>query len=93
VLTHSAASFFSENTLYYIDVPYCFKPTAELDGIPRGYEQIHYGFSKENAQNWTQAILCYPSQLSSLFADEQDMVTKILEYFSRNQGIILLRKV
>lgn len=92
LLTHAAASAFGNEVLYYIDVPYCFTQDNEVDTAINGFERVHLGFSEQSARSWTEAILCYPSQLSSLFDDERDMVTKIFEYFSRNEGILLFRK-
>lgn len=92
VITHAAAGFFSGEVLYYIDVPYCFKSNLEADATLEGYEPIFFPLNEENAKAWVKAIMCYPSQISSLFKDEQDMTMKIMEYFSQKKGIILLRK-
>lgn len=91
VIAYEASKQINAKVLYYIDVPYFFRGNEEYTTRVSAFEKVFFPLDQINVDAWIAAILRYPSQLSSLFKDGRDLITKITEYYSQNRGIILLR--
>jgi len=77
---------------YAADVPYLFNNPEELAPQVAGMKESLYPITEAGLEAWIEAVLAYPSQLSSLFDSTDQMKEEFHSYWSERKGIMLWLK-
>lgn len=88
-LTRAAAEKLKRPLWYYADIPYLLRNPNSLAAAVKGMSCKQFFISAKGLNAWQGSIAAHASQLSSLFADEQDMRQQIKEYSHNNGGLPL----
>jgi len=89
LLTRAAVEKLNRPLWYYADIPYLLRSPLELPEAVHKLTAKNFFISPAGLAAWQEAIAAYPSQLSSLFEDENDMRQRIREYQRQNDGLML----
>ena len=89
IIARKAAEFIEIKTLFYIDIPYFFKDETILDTIRGQMTEKNVHFSFDHLRVWTDAIMDYTSQISSLFDGRSDLEAKLSRYYNKFSGLSL----
>ena len=71
---------------YYADIPYLFRHGEELGPATENLQSENFFISDHGLTAWTAAIEQHASQISSLFADTDDMRSQIKAYCLARNG-------
>jgi LmbE family N-acetylglucosaminyl deacetylase len=93
VIIRSALECLFRPLLYYEDVPYLFTHERELAAATERMDPNTYFISEHGLAAWQAGISAHKSQISSLFADLQDMRTKIANYRFIRNGLTLWERI
>lgn len=88
-ITRMAAEKLKRPLWYYADIPYLLRYPETLAPTVSGMSSKNFFISNKGLSAWQDSIAAHASQISSLFADEQDMRQKIKEYLQSNGGLPL----
>jgi LmbE family N-acetylglucosaminyl deacetylase len=88
-ITRRAAEMLNLPLWYYADIPYRLKYPESLPPMVEGMASKTFFISARGLSAWQDSIAAHASQISSLFADEQDMRQQIKEYLQINAGLPL----
>jgi LmbE family N-acetylglucosaminyl deacetylase len=89
VITRCAAEALGRPLWYYADIPYLFNHADELEPAVKGMNGKTFFISPHGLTAWQESIAAHASQLSSLFADLQDMQTQIKNYRQSRSGLTI----
>jgi len=93
VISRQAVESLGIQLLYYADIPYLFRNRDSLISAATAFQGIDIKLTKKNLAAWYGGISQYQSQISSLFANETDMVEQITGYWKLKRGITLWKKI
>ena len=91
ILVRQAIERLDRPLWYAADVPYLFKHPEELAPQVAGMKEILYPITEAGLETWTEAVLTYMSQISSLFDSSEQVVENFRSYWSEQGGIVLWR--
>lgn len=89
LVTRKAIESLGRPLWYYADVPYTLKHPEELPAVTGGMTGKIFYISAQGLAGWQESIAAHASQITSLFADVQDMRQTIKEYAQSRGGITL----
>lgn len=89
VITRLAAESLGRPLWYYADIPYLFRHAETLAPAVEGMNGKTFFISAQGLAAWQESIAAHASQLSSLFADLQDMQTQIKNYRQSRSGLTI----
>jgi LmbE family N-acetylglucosaminyl deacetylase len=89
VTVRRAVELLKRPVLYDVDIPYLFNFPEELSWLTAGMVASVHPVSEAGLAIWQDAITAYISQIGTLFESQQEMRSKILEYWAENGGIRL----
>ena len=78
--------------LFYADYPYILNNFANLDANCSGYVKLPLIPSQDSLKAWQDAVLCYGSQLSMFWRDEQETRLALRNYIAGGGGRLWQRK-
>jgi LmbE family N-acetylglucosaminyl deacetylase len=91
VLVRAAGDLLGHALWYYADIPYLFNHPEHLAPATNGMSSVNHPVSDESLKAWTNAVQVYRSQLSTVFADPDEIPRLFREYCHQNGGITLWR--
>jgi hypothetical protein len=74
---------------YAADIPYLFLAPLEFERTTAGLKAALHPVSGDGMKAWEEGVLCYRSQLSSLFDSPDAMMASIARYAQEQGGIRL----
>lgn len=89
ILVRQAAELLGRPLLYAADIPYLFTHSEELEPFTAGMQKRVYSITEAGLKSWTEAVLAYPSQLSTIYDDTDKLLEDIRSYSQRYQGLPL----
>lgn len=89
IITRKALDLLGRPLWYYADIPYLFTHQEELPPAVKAMRANLFGISDPGLSAWQAGIAAYESQISSLFADLQDMRDQIRDYRASGNGLTL----
>lgn len=92
VITRQAAETLGRPLWYYADIPYLFRHEDELTPAVEAMNGKTFFISAEGLSAWQESIAAHASQISSLFADVQDMQIQIKNYRQSRSGLTIWDK-
>jgi LmbE family N-acetylglucosaminyl deacetylase len=93
VITRRAAETLGIPLWYYADVPYLFQHENELALAIQAMNGKTFFISAQGLAAWQESIQAHASQISSLFADAQDMQNQIKNYCQSRNGLTIWDQV
>jgi len=88
-ITRMAAELLNRPLWYYADIPYLLQHPESLAAMVAGMTSKRFFISVKGLTAWQDSIAAHASQITSLFADEQEMRQQIKEYMQSNGGLPL----
>jgi LmbE family N-acetylglucosaminyl deacetylase len=88
-ITRAAAELLNRPLWYYADIPYTLNNPDTLMMAVDSMTSKTFFISVKGLHAWEDSIAAHASQLSSLFANEQDMRQRIKEYAQKSGGLPL----
>ena len=82
----SAGERYGKADFYYADYPYILKAFDAPALKSRKYDQMDRRFSKSALKAWQKAVLCYRSQLSDFWRDDDEELLSIRNYLAGGGG-------
>ena len=92
ILVRQAVERLNRPLWYAADLPYLFNQPGELAPKIAGMKEILHPITEAGLKAWTEAVLAYPSQISSLFDSPEKVNEEIRSYYSERNGFPLWRK-
>jgi len=89
VITRLAAEKLGRPLWYYADIPYLFRHEEQLAPAIEAMNGKTFFISAQGLAAWQEGIAAHASQISSLFADVQDMQTQIKNYRQSRSGLTI----
>lgn len=77
---------------YYADYPYILKSFDSSPLIENKYQKLPRSLSREALEAWQQAVLCYRSQLSWFWRDDEEERLSLCNYFAGGGGRLWKRR-
>jgi len=93
VIVAAAAGLLGRPVHWYADVPYLFGHPDSLPPAVAGMAERVYPITEAGLAAWQDAIAAYPSQITSLFTDLDDMRARIHSYWETARGLRLWQPV
>jgi LmbE family N-acetylglucosaminyl deacetylase len=75
-----------QQPFYYADYPYILEDYQDPRLVSGGFEKCPQYFNREAVQAWQEAVLCYQSQLSGFWRDEEESRLAINNYQAGGGG-------
>lgn len=89
VITRQAVELLQRPLWYYADIPYTLNHPDELLPATQSMLSENFFISPRGLAGWQESIAAHASQISSLFADVEEMRQKIRDYTKTNSGLLL----
>lgn len=89
VLVRQAVERLNRPLWYTADLPYLFKQPETLTSFVDGMQESLFPITEAGLRAWIDAILAYPSQLSSLFENKEQVERDIRAYYAERGGFPL----
>ena len=93
ILVRQAMEQLNRPLWYAADAPYVFKYPEELAPQVAGMKESLHPITEACIETWIEAVLAYPSQLSSLFDSPKDAEKGIRSYYAERDGFPLWQKL
>lgn len=85
-VTWQVSQRFKQPVQYYADYPYILHNFEALNNPDIQWEAQPYNFSEAALEKWQEAVLCYASQLSSFWRDENEARLALRNYLTGGGG-------
>lgn len=89
VITRKAVEMLGRPLWYYADIPYLLTHETELAPAVTNMNGKTFFISPQGLAAWQEAIAAHASQISSLFADVEDMRIQIKHYQQSRSGLTI----
>ena len=89
ILVRQAVERLNRPLWYTADVPYLFWHPEELAPLVAGMKESLHPITEAGLQAWTEAVLAYESQISTLFKSPVRVGEEIRSYYSERDGLQL----
>ena len=74
---------------YTADIPYLFWHPEQLSPLVAGMKESLHSITEAGLMAWTEAVLAYKSQVSSLFDSPQKVAEEVRSYYAERDGFPL----
>jgi len=89
-LTRAAAEAAQKALLYYLDFPYVFQESEEIENLREsGWQSSLFPVSHTGFEAWYAGIAAHQSQISTFWSDLAAMRKELSEYLELNEGVLL----
>jgi len=85
-VTWQVSQLFNLPVQYYADYPYILRDFEALTNPDTEWEEQPYYFGEAILGKWQEAVLCYASQLSSFWRDENEACLALRNYLAGGGG-------
>lgn len=89
LLARKAAESIHKKLVYYQDFPYVANYGFEDTQIPKRSKPRRYQLSNSGLEIWYESIIVHRSQISTFWANPENLRIAITQYYSNSEGIIL----
>jgi hypothetical protein len=89
ILVRQAAERLNRPLWYAADLPYLFKQPEVLTPLVAGMKESLHTITEAGLKAWTEAVMAYESQISTLFESPKRADEEIRSYYAEREGFPL----